>query len=106
MTTTMTRTAAIRQAKSEVVLIRTAPVAGGYAGARVNEYDHGYGAWVEGRPVDLAKARAIYKEAVVGKALALLGWEPWDVERVQRDSWKWQGQSVEQVIAELVESKA
>lgn len=103
MTTMMSRTQAIREAKGEVVLIRTAPVAGGYAGARVNEYDRVRRAWMEGRPTDYAQARAQFKAAVVGKALALLGWEPWDVQGAMARAWEWQGQSIEQVVRELVE---
>lgn len=95
--------AALRAARKDVAVVRTGPVANGYAGARVNTYDRARRAWLEGRPTYYAQARAWAKRAVAVRALELLGWDPLDAKaRLDADLWKWPGLSAEAIVRALV----
>lgn len=79
-TTQISKSAAIRQAKSKVMMDR---FGGGWL---VMEWDEQARAWRQGQPRDFHRARAAYADAVVSRTLQAMGVSEWDAEiAVDRD---------------------
>jgi hypothetical protein len=99
----MTKTKAIEQARSEVLMYRVD--GGGQWG--LSEYSHTYGAWTHVGSSDFYQVREWKRRAIVRRALVLLGWDQFEAEiEGERLNDSGTGGSVEQQVTRALRQGA